>query len=90
MSTFYKTGSFGVLVHPVEVDKATEFTVWIRGRQYRRTTSFERYWSTEAEAWDYLVGAAEKTLEHARYSVDRAIKNLDRICNVRAHQETKH
>lgn len=86
MTTFYKIGilPYGKFVEPVEVERFTASTVWVRGRQHRRTTSWEKYFTTENDAWDHLVSNAMASLESCKRSVAYQEEKLDEILRARA------
>ena len=56
----------------VDVDRYTDHSVWIRGRRYKRKTSYESYFATAEEYKEFLgdMSDLERRLERAERNVE--------------------
>ena len=79
MKTFYKAVQFGKKVIPCEVEKFTEKTVWIDGRRHALKSSYENYFESEVEAWNYLEAKAQTKVKHCKDALQRARSELGKI-----------
>lgn len=57
---------------PVEVERASESSVWINGRRVARHSGGAAYFDTWDAAHAHLLGAAELNLTHARNQLNQA------------------
>ena len=70
----YRTGQYYKLIEVVEVDRATEKSVWINGRTIRKRSNFYSYWDTVQDAKQHLL----KKLEEKAATVEM-IKEIDSL-----------
>lgn len=83
-TTWYRTWlAFNEIV-PVEIERSTENSVWIKERRVQRTGSYQEYWPTWEEAHARLVKAAEDDLVQARLALQRAEGRLGNIRGMRS------
>ena len=76
---------FTNFIMEVEVDRATDSSVWIGSQRHPRNSSLESYFTSRDEAYDYLLRFAEGHVRLAKASLDRAQELLDKV--VKARQE---
>jgi hypothetical protein len=69
---WYRTwGSFSE-IKPVDVERSTDNSVWIKGRRSQRTGSWLEYWPTWNEAHAHLVTAAKNKVAQAEQELHSA------------------
>ena len=71
-TTWYKTIIYGKLIAPVEVERFTSESVWIGGRRRGRSSVYENYFPTWAEAREFLLSHADATLASLRAQLSDA------------------
>ena len=72
MKTWYRASNWGSPdIVPVQVERESDSSVWIKGRVHRKYSNSEEYFTTWEKAHAYLCG--EVTIER-----DRAFRELER------------
>lgn len=71
-TTWYRAWPTFNEIVPVDVDKATDSSVWIGGRRLARATDHQSYFPTWDEAHAHLLQRAQEDLDRARRSLERA------------------
>lgn len=94
MTRFAKWGGLYNRIEPVEGERATESTVWIKGRRNAMRSSYLNYFPTWAEAHAWLMEQADADLADARKELARAqsihgnIKGMKPpVENVKGHEK---
>jgi hypothetical protein len=65
METWYKTSYYDE-IKPVEVEKHTDSSVWVKGKRLSRTTEWSCYFDNFQDAKDHLVRKCRSKIEHHR------------------------
>jgi hypothetical protein len=80
MATWYKISKVSVRIEAVDVERHTDSCVYVRGRQFKRYTSYDCYFQTWEEARSRLVERyllqvkyAEAALRHAKNDLESAM-----------------
>lgn len=69
-------------IERVEVERVTEFSVWIDGRRLAKTSEFQTYFDTWEQAQEALIGCQETNLRVLRNHVDQHEATLEEIQNM--------
>ena len=78
--TWYKTTptwSSAYQIYPVEIERHTDLSVFIKGRAQRKETTYECFYPTWESAKAAIVADKESKIHTARLALDRAISALD-------------
>lgn len=67
---------------PVEVEKETETSVWIRGQRNNKVTQYTVYHDTWEAAKAYLIGVTTKRLGDARGALTTAEANYAKVSQI--------
>ena len=78
-ATWYRLGRDTLEISPVEVERATASSVYIRGRRHAKETEYAIYYPTYDLAKEQAIWKAERSLENAQSAVERAQKMLKRV-----------
>ena len=77
--TYYRTNKTLFRIEPVEVEKATEHFVTIKGTRFSKITSYDCYFPTREDAKQYVIDCylgdiadLEERLKSARERLKRA------------------
>ena len=71
--TWYRLQRWAIAeITPVEVERHTESSVWIKGRRNARTTAWDSYFRTWEAARDCLLKRAELDLAASRRQLEQA------------------
>ena len=54
--------NIGAKITPVEVERETESSVWVKGRRSKKRTDFENYYDTWEQARDAFIHHAERAI----------------------------
>jgi hypothetical protein len=71
--------TWGKRVIPVEIEKFTDKTVTVKGRRNQRMSSYQSYFPTETDAWDWLEMRAQNAVEAAQADLQRKRTELGKI-----------
>ena len=82
----YEARDYTCEIYRVAADKATNDSVWICGAKKPRLSYSEGYFSTWAEARDWLIKRRKTELVAAMKYVDRAHADLDKALIVPEHE----
>jgi len=76
----YRTGSWGgKLIEAVEIERETDKCIWVNGSRMNKVSSYYKFHESWPEAKEYLLARAERALESARRSLQRAQDELGNI-----------
>ena len=76
----FKAGGFGKeLITAVEVDRESEFSVWINGRRNKKQSDWERYFDKWEDAKEYLLNIYEKKVSACKNNFERESAKLSDI-----------
>lgn len=75
----YRTGQYDKLIEIVEVDRATEKSVWINGRTIRKRSNFYSYWNTVQDAKEHLLKKLEEKIQVHKIHIQSAQKEIELI-----------
>jgi hypothetical protein len=75
MEIWYRAGDC-LQIDRVEVERSTDWSVYIGGRQHKRQTSYHRYFRTWDEARNHLIDACRGTVQTAEAKLRRAENDL--------------
>lgn len=70
--------SFGT-IEIVDVEKATDISVWIRGMVNMRVIEYQGYFESFELAKDFLLGIAKSKLNSAKSTLDYAEKEYEKV-----------
>lgn len=79
----YRTATWGKLIEAVDVDRETEASVWVNGRRNGKRTEYHSYFDTFAEAKQYLLDIAERSVNSARLNLARAEGHYSNVKGLR-------
>jgi hypothetical protein len=83
----YRTVSWGGSpIESVEIEKETEKCVWIKGSRMNKYSGYYIFHDSWMEAKAHLLARAERNLESARRSIQRA---QDDLGNIKGLKESK-
>ena len=81
----FRTCDFGKnLIEEIDVERETDSSVWINGRRSAKNSSWHKYWDSWEEAHAFLLEKAEKSLQSARRSLERAQGEYGNIKGMKA------
>lgn len=93
MITKYRTGGYygDKLIDRIGITRETEKMVFItdpnfyggKEQRYRKHSEHEQYWSTWAEAYNYLITKATKSINNTENNLAKQQKILQDILNLR-------
>ena len=75
MKLKYQTNGFWP-IKTVEVEKETENSVWINGRQNRKLTEYHCYFDTFEDAKNHVIGEAQAGIEKVKRQMEYAENNM--------------
>lgn len=86
MSTWWQAGGYP-LIHAVEVEKATESSVWIKGRRKSRFGGYVSFFPTFEEAKAFLQEKADRNVASLRVQLERANGHAGNIRGMKKPEE---
>ena len=84
MKVKYKTTKWDVEIQPVEIERETIASVWIKGSRSSKHSEYARFWDTWEEAHTHLLNKAKRQVESLRLQLERAKGELGNIKGMRA------
>lgn len=87
MKLYYKTNRHSLEITPVTVERETEKTLWINGRQTRRYGNYETFHYSFDSAKKHLLIQAEIKMRRAQAMMTQAKRDLREI---KALEETQN
>lgn len=72
----YIAGRYSDKVETVEVERETNFTVWIKGRKWSKKNKYEEYFDTFEEARESLVNRYQFELKTLKAQLKRTKQRL--------------
>jgi hypothetical protein len=80
----YRTGGWGKnLIEEIEVEKETEYSVWIKGRRAAKKTDYHNYFDTWEDAKLHLLAIEEKYVASMQLNLERALGKLRNLKELR-------
>jgi hypothetical protein len=69
MKIMYETHNYGTPITPVEVERETENSIWIKGTKRAKKSNYSSFFDTIQQAKQYLLNKADKSIVTAENSV---------------------
>lgn len=81
METWYETHSrwLNPEIVPVEVERSSHSSIWIKGRRHAIYTDFRQYHRSEAEARSHLTGRIKRRIEWLESELEKTRQKLRKI-----------
>lgn len=76
---FYKTSLNSIEILPVEVEKETESSVWIKGYCLRKDTYYHKLFASKEEAFTYLSKLFNYKIENLKSEIISLEKKLTQL-----------
>lgn len=74
----FKFRAFGYpAIERVEIERETEASVWVRGRQCRKRSDYHCYYDTAKEAAEAIIAKYRERLMEAHREMESATKDLE-------------
>ena len=77
MKTYYKV-SWGRTISPIEVEKETENSVWIKGVRQNKKSTHASYYQSYEEAYNHIKTSLEKSVKGCEFRLNEANKTLNK------------
>jgi hypothetical protein len=83
--TLYRTGKYSIKIDAVEVERATDSSVWVfpffgsKLRRYKKHSAYEDYFDTWAEAKTFLQSRSEHKIQSLRMQLNVAEGTLGNV-----------
>ena len=79
----FKTGTLTrSLIEKVEVERETDFFVWINNRKEGKNTGYDQIWDNWDDAKEYLLDKARTRKQRAEDELTKSIAELAKILNL--------
>ena len=80
----YRTGSYGVPIEEVKIDREKENSVWFNGPRNAKRSEWYNYFDTWEQAHKYLLNKYQETLLSTERKLKAAQREYDEIKKLNA------